>query len=431
MAKIWETFFTPKTPNSEPPSEPPIDDQATRISRRDFLIKAAKIGAGAGVVAGGIALGVNAIRKKEVSTEPEPAAEPNRPAPIKNSEHKEAAKPALAEHWQILQNKYPQLKKQPENIFVEANDDYYEFLGRCQTIGELQSLGLFTDITEKQLRLYINNQAVWEGLTERKNDGLAWKKLGKKVLSAPPENLSWPQLIPKISGSIAECQTAVGEQGLPTNKFSSLLDADVLLAIFIQEIAPAKISVNRRVVTLGHRQRIEIFRILINEGWQITHTPARDVQLSYGLPQTIAQTHDALFGLYKKTGLLEKDFSAQHTLAAQTKEAFLLAYDNLRAFNKIAQEKKHFAAVWAQTPSGPQKRFLTTVLAAFHNYGNRTKLRNLLDAALSTPCKSLEDWRRHLLRMMGRVPDVARIAAPHAHNSSVLFAHLEKLTTKR
>lgn len=431
MREFFSKIFPTKKENKKVTSNAPLEEDVV-ISRRAFLGKGLKTLGGAELLRRGI-ITLSSTPKPEQPSAPikelhevPPAPLPPESHPPKFDKKQEVPKFSLAEQWQALQNKYPKLREKPENIFIENKNDYYEFLAHCKTIDDLRALKILTKKGEENLRACVDNKKRWRKII--KNDQAAWEALGAKIFVTAPEDLIWPQLTSKIVAAVAECRGAFREQGIAANSFFEILDANMLLAIFVQEIAPSQISFASGVLTVGDRQRIELFRMLLNGGWQATLTPAAyDTALSYGLPQTTAGTHGNLLKLYKQTGLLNVDFAAQCTIDAQVKETLLLAHDNLFAFAKIANKSVSFMTAWKKSPLDLQKRFITSVIAAFHNHGNRPPMPNLLKGVLVKQNKFLEEYRDQLLQTLKNNPVTARTAASHARHSGTYFAHLDKM----
>ncbi|MEK7548129.1 MAG: hypothetical protein AAB540_04500, partial [Patescibacteria group bacterium] len=244
----------------------------------------------------------------------------------------------------------------------------------------------------------------------------------EKVMAAPDVKIT-PALIQTIAAEgIGKIKPLLKEMGIE-NSFSGHITSDMMLAIGIQEIAPATIGNNVRV---GSKARLELFRMMCEAGWQPQKTPAMwDSAISFGLWQMTLYTHKLLQKGYgdDTKDFLEEDFKQHADMKQQTNDTLLLSYVNLEAFSDIAQKYPKFKKVFEKASDEHKKRFITTVVAAYHNKGNVKILRQKVRNTLASKFSKLEDYRTAFISKIKGLP----IAYKHSRNSGILYSFVRHM----
>jgi hypothetical protein len=359
------------------------------------------IGIPAAIIAGSVGrLVVDALREEEA-----PEEEPQKP-PIKKLTPEQRKNT-----YSLLQQKYPELLKNPYHLLELEDEDAYRFLETC-SLQDLQNFGILRG-TEQPFD-YMNLETVWKRAV-RLNP--AREPYRKKFASAREEKLTLESLADKLKKGIARFSQEILKKADLGNGFSKFITPEVMLAIFVQEIAPGEMPAKLKIKP---KARLELFRMMCEAGWQPQKMPAiYDTAISFGLGQMTLPTHEGLQRAHgaETNGFIEPDFLKHTSSEQQILNSLLLSYDNLDAFHNLAKKYPNFLRVFEAAKDEQKKRFLTTVLAAFHNYGNRSSLRRRIRSTLESREADLETYRTEFLKNIRSLT-----AFRHAHNSGALYS---------
>jgi hypothetical protein len=328
-------------------------------------------------------------------------------------------KEGLVKEYQKLQKRFLKIKNDPYAIFAVEDPKVYKFLEQC-SLKDLQDLCIIK--TDDALIKYMDVEGAWVTAGKRKSDSDYWENLRAKVMAAPDVKVT-PALIQSSAvAGMGGLIPLLKEMGIE-NSFSKHITPDMMLAIGIQEVAPATIGSD---VKIGSKARLELFRMMCEAGWQPQKMPAMwDSAISFGIGQMTLYTHKLLQKGYgdDTRDFLEGDFREHTNVQQQINDTLLLSYVNLEAFSDIAQKYPKFKKVFEKATDEHKKRFLTTIVAAYHNYGNRKALRRGIKKTLASKFSKLEDYRTSFISNIKRLP----IAYKHSRNSGILYSFVRHM----
>ena len=328
-------------------------------------------------------------------------------------------KEGLAKEYQKLQKRFLKIKNDPYAIFAVEDPKVYKFLEQC-SLKDLQDLCIIK--TDDALIKYMDVEGAWVAVKKKKSDPDYWESLRVKVMAAPDVKVT-PALIQVSSvAGMGRLIPLLKEMGIE-NSFSKHVTSDMMLAIGIQEVMPTTIGSG---VEIGSKARLELFRMMCEAGWQPQKMPAmHDIAISFGIGQMTLYTHKLLQKGYgdDTKDFLEGDFTKHTSVQQQMNDTLLLGYANLEAFSDIAQKYPKFKKVFEKAADEQKKRFLTTVIAAYHNYGNRKALRRGVKKTLANNFSKLEDYRTSFISKIKGLP----IAYKHSRNSGILYSFVRHM----
>lgn len=314
--------------------------------------------------------------------------------------------------WTHLQQKYPELLKNPYHLFELEDEEAYRFLEAC-SLQNLQTFGILHG-TEQPFD-YMDLETVWKRAVRLNPSREPYRK---KIAAARNEKLSLESLGNSVEKGIERFSKEILKKADLGNGFSKYLAPEVMLAIFVQKIAPGEMPAKLKIKP---KARLELFRMMCEAGWQPQKMPAiYDTAISFGLGQMTLPTHEGLQRAHgaETNGLIEHNFQKHTSSEQQIFTSLLLAYDNLDAFYNLAKKYPTFLHAFETATDEQKKRFLTTVLATYHNYGNRSSLRRRIRQTLESKlAESLEEYRIEFLAHI-RVLSAYR----HAKNSGALYS---------
>lgn len=318
----------------------------------------------------------------------------------------------LAKEYQGLQKRFPKIKSNPYLVFSIEDKRVYKFLEQC-SLKDLQNLCIIKP--DDALIKYMDVKSAWA--SAKKADPVLWESFRKEMMAAKDVKTSPSSIQAAAVTGIRKLTPLLKEMGIE-NGFAKHITSDMMFAICIQEVAPATIGDG---VKIGSKARLELFRMMCEAGWQPQKMPAMwDRAISFGIAQMTLYTHGLLQKGYGEDtkDFLEGDLKEHTTVSQQMNNMLLLSYVNLEAFSDIAQKYPKFKKVFEKASDEHKKRFLTTVVAAYHNYGNRKALRRGIKKTLSGKFLNLESYRTSLISNIKGLP----IAYKHSRNSGVLYS---------
>jgi len=345
-------------------------------------------------------------------------------------EEKSSEKPEMMKELFVrLQEKYPRLKLKGERYAVLGMDDpdVDYFLENCS----LQTLKDLAIVTPRKHFTYLNVPWNWQ-LAIKNNPKM--EKYRDALFNEPDVDLNLEELYHKIRSGMKEINDHLfHENQWFGSEFSGDLDPRVLMAIFINEIAPDHVGVEGKTtphhfpskVKFTQKARIEVYRMMIEAGWQPQKMPAQNVMdngnkvESYGIDQFTKPTAKGLNKLYKRKpwdkkkgnyldGLLPENFEEQVTLENQVTRSLLLTYDNLGMLDESIGSyrtvwKRRFLQTYGKATPEQKSRFVIAVVAAMHNKGGRSSLvRNATEAMMTGKYTDLDGARALFLGRMNR-----------------------------
>ncbi|MFA6520820.1 MAG: hypothetical protein WCT53_00315 [Candidatus Gracilibacteria bacterium] len=313
-----------------------------------------------------------------------------------------------------LKKDFPQLEKEPRLILNIEDERVYHFL-ECSSLESLKTLGILNP--EKELP-YLNISKMWEQAVRRNSNRQPYSD---KMQAAPNENLSIEGLAGSVKSGMNQFQEgALTEAGLD-NGYSKYLTPELLIGIFIQEVTPMAVADGK--IKIKPKARLELFRMMIGAGWQPQKMPALyDSAISFGLGQMTLPTHKGLQKAYsgETDGIINHELIDHTSSQQQINNVLLLSYANMDAFSFIAKKYPHFQEIFEKAEGEDKMRFLTTVLAAYHNYGDRRSLRKRIKQTLGQDINNLEQYRTTFIENIKKL----RIAYNHSRNSGTLYSFL-------
>lgn len=379
----------------------------TRRASPDPMRRTLIIGIPAAIVAGTVGrLVFDALREAKAPEET-----------LKEEQTKQPVKKMTLEQKQntylLLQQKYPQLLANPYYLFELEDEDAYRFLETC-SLQDMQNFGILRG-TEQPFD-YMDLETVWKRAV-RLNP--AREPYRKRFASAREEKFSFKSLFNSVKKCIERFSKEILKKADLGNGFSKYITPEIMLAIFVQEIAPGEMPVRLKIKP---KARLELFRMMCEAGWQPQKMPAiYDTAISFGLGQMTLPTHEGLQRMHgaETNGLIEHDFQKHTSAEQQILTSLLLTYDNLDAFYNLAKKYPSFFRAFESASDEQKKRFLATVLAAYHNYGNRSSLRRRIRLTVEHYYEDLENYRT------GFLVNIRSLSAyRHARNSGALYSFI-------
>lgn len=238
------------------------------------------------------------------------------------------------------------------------------------------------------------------------------------------------------------------ENNLELNDFTTIIDADLLMAIAIHEIIPKKMDGKK----MNSTARVALLRALFEKGFEINKIPAiGDTAMSFGAVQMTNVPYEGKTPA--KQGDFEEHmdrFNLPHRLydcvklEDQMVAAMLLQFVNFnRLFKKHLLENEVFMGLWEKASLIERRTFMSTILAAAHNnqaYAlkaltqaidwKRTKVKNASalywvdgDPKTMDGISNLMDLREGFINILGTVHG---IASDHARQSSDLVDYFSR-----
>lgn len=376
----------------------------SRTRQPDPLRRTLVFGIPAAIVIGSVGkLVVNALREEE----PEGPEEPVEKTRIKEMtpEEKKIA-------YALLQQKHSTLRGNPYHLFELEDEDAYRFLEAC-SLEDLRSFGILRG-TEQPFQ-YLDSKNLWDRAVRMNPDR---KPYSNRVLKTPKEKLSLESLQNGAERSITKFQGGILKETGLGNGFSSYVSPELITAIVIQEISPGELPGK---IKIKPKARLELFRMMCEADWQPQKMPALyDTAISFGLGQMTLPTHKGLQMAYadETDDVIEHNFQEHTSSQQQLLNMLLLTYANLDAFSHIAKKCPAFMRAFEAANEERKARFLATVIAAYHNYGNRSTLRRRFLHALQQNFGNLEDYRVSLIQYIRPLT----VAYHHARNSGALYS---------
>jgi hypothetical protein len=348
-------------------------------------------------------------------------------------EEKAKAKPELmGEIWGRLKEKYPQLEQQTYAVLGLDDPDAYYFLENC-SLQTLKELGI---VSPRGHFTYLNVPRNWQ-IAIKNNPKM--KQYRDALFGVPDEDLNLERLFHEVRLGIEDVRKhLLREERAFGSEFSVALDPKVMMAIFINEIAPDhigrkghKLNGFPEQVKFTQKARIEIYRMMIEAGWQPQKMPAQNVvdnvnkTKSFGIDQFTKRTSDGLFQkAYKRPewnkkggsyidGLIPREFEEQVSLQDQVKRSLLLTYANLRIFDNTVDSykpkwRKPFLKAAMKATAEQKMRFSIAIVAAMHNKGARASLvRKAIKKMMTGKYKDLDGARELFLGYMNRAARTA------------------------
>lgn len=317
-----------------------------------------------------------------------------------------------AKEFEALKIIFPELVQNPYLIFAIEDDRIYAFL-ECCNLNDLYDL----HILKKGCSLdeYMDTKKMWDRAVTKNKKRDPYRT---HVLRARDEKVSYEYLEGLAVNGIQKFSSLLKDADM-NNHFAPLVTPQMMVAICVQEVSPAEMPGN---IKIKSKARLELMRMMCEAGWQPQKMPALfDRAISFGLGQMTLPTHDALqrgYGDETRECCIEGNFLDHTTCEQQVLNMLLLTYVNLEAFSYIAQKCPNFLKTFEEASAERKGRFLTTIIAAYHNYGNRKPLRRRLKEILEKNLDSLEIYRTEFIQSIQGL----EIAYKHARNSGTLYS---------
>jgi len=324
----------------------------------------------------------------------------------------ECGKTTRAKEFGALKVIFPELAQNPYLIFAIEDDRVYAFL-ECCSLNDLYELKILKK--GSSLDEYMDTKKMWERAVGKNNKRDPYRT---RVLRARDEKVSYDYIEEIGAEGIRKFSPLLKEADI-TNRFTDFVTPEMMLAICIQEVSPAEMPGN---IKIKPKARLELMRMMCDAGWQPQKMPALfDRAISFGLGQMTLPTHDALqrgYGDETKECCIEGSFLNHTTCEQQILNMLLLTYVNLEGFSYIAQKCPNFLKTFEEASDERKGRFLTTIIAAYHNYGNRKSLRRRIKATLEQNLSNLETYRTDFIQSIQEL----EVAYKHARNSGALYS---------
>lgn len=314
--------------------------------------------------------------------------------------------------FEALKETFPQIAENPHLLFAIEDERVYGFL-ECSSLDDLKQLGILKN-SDQPLR-YMDMKKNWERAVNRNKDRIPYRD---RLMRAKNEKVSYGYIEQLAAEGIQKFSSILGEAGL-ANDFAPLVTPEMILAICVQEVAPGELPGKIKIMP---KARLELMRMMCEAGWQPQKMPALyDPVISFGLGQMTLPTHEGLqrgYGTETRECCIEKSFIHHTTSEQQVLNVLLLTYSNLESFSNLARKCPNFLSAFEGAPDEKKRRFLTTIIAAYHNYGNRKSLRRRLLATLQENFSTLEEYRMAFIASIRGLT----IAYSHAKNSGTLYS---------